>query len=97
MAFENGIDLVDIIIPSFHSVQEIFEIWSSANPQPMLNILLQSLGLDLVNINVSANFIKIFHTIVMGIFRKLSGDKIFANCPGTKSSQLSGDGHCDYR
>ena len=23
----------------------------------------------------------------MGIFRKLSGDKIFTNCPGTKSSQ----------
>ena len=51
--------------------------------------ILHSLGLDLVNINVSAKF---YQNIpnglrVMGTFRKLSCDKIFANCPGSKSSQ----------
>ena len=43
----------------FHSLQEIaplslFRIWSSAKPRPMKNIISQSLGLDLVNINVYA-------------------------------------------
>ena len=44
-------------ITIFHSVQEIapfFRIWSSAKPRPMKNVILQSLGLDLVNINVYA-------------------------------------------
>ena len=31
-----------------------FRIWSSAKPRPMKNVILQSLGLDLVNINVYA-------------------------------------------
>ena len=45
-------------ITIFHSVQEIspfslfFRIWISAKPQPMKNVISQSLGLDLVNINV---------------------------------------------
>ena len=47
-------------ITIFHSVQEIgpfslfFRIWSSAKPCPMKNVISQSLGLDLVNINVYA-------------------------------------------
>ena len=43
----------------FHSVQEIghfhfFRIWSSAEPRTMKNVISQSLGLDLININVYA-------------------------------------------
>ena len=47
-------------IPIFRSVQDIaplslfFRIWSSAKPRPMKNVISQSLGLDLVNINVYA-------------------------------------------
>ena len=46
-------------ITIFHSVQEIgpfslFRIWSSAKPRPTKNDISQSLGLDLVNINVYA-------------------------------------------
>ena len=39
-----------------------FTIWTSAKPRPMENGILQSLGLDLVNINVYGKFrfIKIF-------------------------------------
>ena len=33
-----------------------FRIWRSAKPRPMINVILQFLGLDLVNINVSAKF-----------------------------------------
>ena len=33
-----------------------FIIWRSPQPRPMINIILQFLELDLVNINVSANF-----------------------------------------
>ena len=33
-----------------------FRIWTSAKPRPMTNGILQSLGLDLVNINVCAKF-----------------------------------------
>ena len=44
-------------ITIFHSEQEIallslfFRIWSSAKPRPTKNVISQSLGLDLVNIN----------------------------------------------
>ena len=46
-------------ITIFHSVQEIaplslFQNWSSAKPRLMKNVISQSLGLDLVNINVYA-------------------------------------------
>ena len=46
-------------ITIFHSVQEIgpfsrLRIWNSAKPRPMKNVISQSLGLDLVNINVYA-------------------------------------------
>ena len=56
----------------------------------MTNGIWQSLGLDLVNINVSAKFYQNIPNglIVSGIFRKLSGDKIFANCPGTDTQNL---------
>ena len=49
-------------IKIFHSVQEIepfspfFRIWRSAKPQPMINVILQFLGLDLFNIKLSAKF-----------------------------------------
>ena len=47
----------------FHSVQEIepfslFRIWRSAKPRPMINVILQFLGLDLFNITLSAKFYK---------------------------------------
>ena len=46
-------------ITMFFTVQEIgplalFRIWSSPKPRPIKNVSLQSLGLDLVNINVYA-------------------------------------------
>ena len=52
-------------ITIFHSVQEIgpfsffffflfFRFWTSAKPGPMKNVISQSLGLDLVNINIYA-------------------------------------------
>ena len=53
-------------ITIFHSVQEIaplslfFRIWSSAKPRPKKSGISQSLGLDLVNINVYA---KVYQTI----------------------------------
>ena len=48
-------------IKIFHSVQEIgpfslFQIWQSAKPRPMINVILQFLGLDLFNIKLSAKF-----------------------------------------
>ena len=56
-------------ITIFHSVQEIgpfslFRIWSSAKPRPMKNDISQSLGLDLVNINVYA---KIYQNIPLSL------------------------------
>ena len=47
-------------------------IWSSAKPRLMTNIILQSFGLDLVNINVYANQNTPNGSRVMGIFRKLN-------------------------
>ena len=46
-------------ITIFHSVQEIaplslFRIWSSAKPRPMKTVISQSLGLDVIIINVYA-------------------------------------------
>ena len=35
----------------------------SAKPRPMKKVISQSLGLDLVNINVYEQFIKIFHSV----------------------------------
>ena len=48
-------------IKIFHSVQEIwpfslFRILQSAKPRPMINVILQFLGLDLFNIKLSAKF-----------------------------------------
>ena len=40
-----------------------FRIWSSAKPRPIKKVSSQSLGLDLVNINVYARVIKIFHSV----------------------------------
>ena len=87
MAFDNPLGYIlsisicmQIFIIIFRSVQEIgpvsrFRIQSSAKPRPMINVILQSLGLDLVNINVHA---KVYQNIlnglrVVGIFRELSG------------------------
>ena len=41
-----------------------FRIWSSAKPRPTKNVISQSLGLDLVNINVYA---KVFQNIPNGL------------------------------
>ena len=67
MSFDNLIGYILSIslcmqnfITIFHTVQEIvslsrfFRIWDSAKPRPMKNVISQSLGLDLVNINVYA-------------------------------------------
>ena len=67
MSFDNlmGYNLsismcVQNFITIFHSVQEIaplslfFRIWSSAKPRPVKDVISQSLGLDLVYINVYA-------------------------------------------
>ena len=88
-----GLDLVNINeyakfhhnIPLSSRDRTIFTLWSSTQPQPMINVILQSLGLDLVNIYVVAIYYQNIPNClrVMGIFWKLSGDKIFANCPGT--------------
>ena len=66
-----------------------FRILRSAKHRPMINVISQSLGLDVVNINVYA---KVYQHIpnclrVIEIFRGLSGDKIFTNRQVTKSSQ----------
>ena len=54
----------------------------------MKNVISQSLRLELVNFNVYA---KVYQNIpnglrVIDILRELSGDKIFTNCPVTKSN-----------
>ena len=72
-------------IKIFHSVQEIgyfhfFRIWRSAKPRPMINVISQSLGLDVVNINAYAKF---YQNIPNGL--ELS--TFFTNSPVTKSSQ----------
>ena len=66
MSFDNLMEYILLIsmcmqnfITIFHSVQEIaplslFQIWNSAKPRPMKTVITQSLGLDLVNINVYA-------------------------------------------
>ena len=59
----------------------------------MINVISQSLGLDLVSINVYA---KVHQHIpnglrVIDIFRQLSGDKIFTNSAVTNLHKLSGD------
>ena len=94
MAFDNPLGYIlslSMRMQNFilHSVQKIgpfslFRIWSSAKPRPLINVILQSLGLDLVNINLYA---KVYQNIpnglrVVGIFRELSGD----------IHKLSGDG-----
>ena len=74
------------LITIFHSVQEIglfslfFRIWRSAKPRPMINVILQPLGLDVVNINAYAKFYQnIPHGLELSTF--------FTNSPVTKSSQ----------
>ena len=61
----------------FHLVHEghfhFFRIWSSVKPRPTKNVISQSLGLDLANINVYAKFIKIFHSVQeIGLFSLFS-------------------------
>ena len=76
----NGLRVMD----NFHC----FRIWSSAKPRRMINVLSQSFGPDLVNINVCAKIVQnIPNSLrVMDIFHFLTGDKIFPNCPMTKSN-----------
>ena len=94
-----GLDLVNINvyakvyqnIPLSSRDSAIFtfsEFWRSAKPRPMINVISQSLGLNVVNINAYAKF---YQNIpnglrVIDIFHKQAGDKIFTNCPVTKSN-----------
>ena len=49
----NGLQVTNI----FHErLEDLFRIWISEKPRPMINVISQSLGLELVNINVYANF-----------------------------------------
>ena len=68
----------------------IFRIWSSAKPWQMTNVILQSLGIDHVNINVCIFFYQNIPKClrVMGIFRNLSGEKNLC--------KLSGGGHSEF-
>ena len=54
----------------------------------MINVISQSLGLDVVNINAYAKFYQnIPNSLrVIDIFHEQAGDKIFTNCPVTKSN-----------
>ena len=56
----------------------------------MINVISQYFGLDIVNINAYAKF---YQNITNGlrvidIFHKQARDKIFTNCPVTKSNVL---------
>ena len=80
-------------ITTFHSVQEIepFSLFQNlelgkASTADMINVILQSLGLDLVNINVHAQVHQTIPNDLRAFLRTVQG---FANCPGT--------GKCDYR
>ena len=60
------------------AIIHFFRIWSSAKPRSMINVILQSLGLDLVNINVYA---KVYQNIPN-----------IANCPGFHKLTTEGQG-----
>ena len=49
----------------FHSSRDsaVFRIWSSVRPRPIKNVSSQSLGQDLVNINVYKKVYQIFHSV----------------------------------
>ena len=83
---------IQTFITICHSVQENghFQNLELRKPRPTINVILQSPGLDLVNINVAANICQNIPNGLraMGIFRKLSGHKIFANCPVTDIPNL---------
>ena len=61
-----------------------FRIWRWAKPRPMINVISQSLGLDVVNINAYAKY---YQNIPDG----LALSTFFTNSPVTKSHKLSGD------
>ena len=65
-----------------------FRIWRLAMPRPMINVISQSLALDVININAYAKFNQNIPNglIVIDIFHEQAGDKIFTNCPVTKSN-----------
>ena len=70
-----------------------FSIWRSAKPRPMINVISQSLGLDVVNINMYAKF---YQNIpnglrVIDIFHEQAVDKIFTNCPVTIKCSIIGN------
>ena len=72
-----------------------FRIWSLSKPRPMKNVILQSVGLDLVNINVYATFYQnislssrdraIFTFSVFGIRQSL--DRWYFAIPWARSCQ----------
>ena len=69
-----GLDIVNIILSAkFHhnilhnsrdrAIFTFSEFGARQSLDPNINVILQSLGLGFVNINVSANVIKIFQTV----------------------------------
>ena len=65
-----------------------FKIWRSANPRPMINVILQFFKLDLVNINVSAKF---YQNIPNGLRVKSSLFSEFEPRQNLNQSQMSFD------
>ena len=73
------------LITVFYSVQgmglfHFFRIWRSAKPRPVIKVISQSLGLDVVNINAYAIFYQ-------NISNGLELSTFFTIMPVTKSSQ----------
>ena len=64
----------------------VFRIWSSAKPRPIKSVILQSLGLDLVNINVYA---KVYQNIQLSSRDRaiLTFDKCHFAIPWARSFQ----------
>ena len=78
-------------IKIFHSVQEIelFSLFQNlALGKASANVISQSFGLDIVNISAYANFCQNIPSglRVIDSFHEQAGDKIFTNCPVTKSN-----------
>ena len=86
-------------ITIFYSVQEIgpfslFRIWSSAKPRPMKNVISQSLGLDLVCINVYA---KVYQNIPLSSRdRAIFTFAEFEHRQRLGQSQMTLDSHLGY-
>ena len=70
-----------------------FRIWHSAKPRPMINVILQFLGLDLFNIRLSAKFDQNIPKGLIVNFHFFSG---FEPRQNLDQSQMSFDNLMDY-